>query len=268
MTLTVAAALEHRVGPHGYIHGWIKVADPMGSLAAHTSNLGHLSASREALHKKIVDEMLAGHKPEAHPTATFLGGGPASGKSSVIKVDPNSVHIDADEIKAKLPEYQTLLKRGDSHAAAYVHEESSQIAKRATHEAAARHLSYTLDGTGDSDYDKLLHKVGEARMGGHKVVAHYVTVDTDEAVRRSNARAAKTGRMVPETTIRVTHQQVTNTFARAAANNIFDEATLHDNNGTKPVLVGSKKPGGQWTVKNMNAWDRFLDKGTPEARQG
>lgn len=262
MTITVSQPLDYRVGPKGYIHGWIKVGDPMGSLAKHTRN-GTLSKSREQLHSQIVDKLLEGKTAVAHPTATFLGGGPASGKSSVFgEADPNSVHIDADAIKGMLPEYQDLMRRGKTEAAAYAHEESSLIAKRAMREASQRHLNYTLDGTGDSDYDKLLRKISEARQSGHKVVAHYVTVDTDEAIKRSNLRAAKTGRMVPESTVRAIHQGVTDTFKKAVEHNVFDEVTLHDNNGTSPTLVGEKTPGGQWTVQNRAAWQRFLAKGT------
>ena len=62
-------------------------AVPMGgavdSLAAHTLPDGQLDPAREALHQRIVAEALAHHQPKEHPTALFLGGGTASGKSTI-----------------------------------------------------------------------------------------------------------------------------------------------------------------------------------------
>jgi len=249
------------VGPKGFIHGWIKVGAPADSLAAHTDQDGKLTAARSALHEKIVRDTLAGHAKSARPVARFMGGGPASGKSTVMKgVDPG-VLIDSDGIKAKLPEYRQMTKAGNPAAAAYAHEESSALAKQIMARAAKSGMDFTLDGTGDSGYDKMAKKVAEARSSGHKVHGAYVTVDTDEAVRRANKRAARTGRVVPEPVIREIHSSVTKTFSDAVARDLFDSAELWDNNGPEPVLVGSKPEGGSWTVHNRPAWERFLAKG-------
>ena len=68
---------------------------------------------RKQLHKKIVDTFKK-NKPcivNRQPIAILTGGAPASGKSTFIKkyvdLDPNKVyHIDADEVRAMLPEYE------------------------------------------------------------------------------------------------------------------------------------------------------------------
>jgi predicted ABC-type ATPase len=86
-------------------------------------------------------------------------------------------------------------------------------------------------------------------------------VDTDEAVSRAMKRAEKTGRMVPETTIRQIHGSVSDTFKKAVDHDLFDTAELWDNNGKAPRLIGEKKAGGSWTVHDQGAWQRFLDKG-------
>ncbi|HXJ27213.1 MAG TPA: zeta toxin family protein, partial [Streptosporangiaceae bacterium] len=134
------------------------------------------------------------------------------------------------------------------------------IAKAIQAASIGRGLDFTLDGTGDNSYEKMKGKLDAARKAGYAVHAKYVTVDTDTAVERSRARAAKTGRMVPEATTRAIHAAVSGTFAKLIANDDFDAAELWDTNGPKPLLVGVKPQGGTWTVKDEGAWQRFLDK--------
>ena len=56
-----------------------------------------LTPERAALHQQIIDGILAGHKPQDQPVATFFGGGPAAGKSTALKAShEDSAHIDPD----------------------------------------------------------------------------------------------------------------------------------------------------------------------------
>lgn len=262
---TIQAKLEEirKVGPHGFVHGWKYVGIPgaKDSLNAHLQSDGTLDPDREKLHAQAVEKALAGHTPTGRKTLTMMGGGPASGKSTIGKPGADgSVVIDPDEFKKDIPEYNERIAAGDPSAAAYAHEESSALAKRATATAQARGLDITLDGTGDSSYSKLKGKVDAAHAAGYKVHGKYVTVDTDEAVKRAKARAAKTGRSVPEKTIRETHASVSGAFRKAAENNLFDSSELWDNNGSSPSLVAHKDEGGQFTVDDPAAWQKFLDK--------
>ena len=236
-------------------------AAPKDTLEKHTRADGTLTPERAALHQQIIDGILAGHKPQDHPVATFFGGGPAAGKSTALKAShEDSAHIDPDEIKAQLPEYQQMLDAKDPRAAAYVHEESSLISKKAKKEAEKRRLNYTLDGTGDSDVAKLAGKVSAAKKHGYMTEGKYVTTGTDEAVRRAKARAAATGRHVPETFIRETHAAVSDTYAQAAKMGLFDKTELWDTSNPKPALVAHKEPGGKFTVADEAAWQAFLAK--------
>ncbi len=123
-----------------------------------------------------------------------------------------------------------------------------------------------LDGTGDSDIGKLAGKVSDAKKAGYLTEGKYATVGTDEAVRRAQARAAKTGRHVPETTIRETHAAVSDTYSKAAKMGLFDKTELWDTTGKTPALVAHKEPGGKFEVKDTAAWQRFLDKGNESAK--
>jgi predicted ABC-type ATPase len=255
---SVAAAATGAVKPLGGL-----VADSAGadSVAKYMNPDGTWNAQRAALHQKIVNETLAGVTPKGSPVATFLGGGSAAGKSTVLAgQSADTAHIDADAIKAKLPDYHEKLAAGDKGAAAYVHEESSYLAKAIAAEAAKRKMDYLVDGTGDGSINSMRKKIKQAKAAGHKTVGKYVTVATDEAVRRAQARAEKTGRMVPESVIRQIHAGVSDVFPKLIAEDAYDAAELWDTGGAKPLLVGRKPEGGKWKVADQAAWERFLAK--------
>lgn len=234
-------------------------------MGLHTDASGNFSEARTTLHNDIEAGMLAGKSAQAEPVYVFMGGGPASGKGSILKtgnveLPDDAVHLDPDEFKAKLPEYKSMNGKGDLSAAAVAHEESSYLTKRVSDSAVAGKNNVVLDGTGDSSYEKMAGKVEKAKAGGHRVEAHYVTVDTNEAIRRSDSRAARTGRMVPHETIRNTHASVTGVVRQAEANKLFDKMTLWDNNGSGDPFKVMEQVNGQTTIHDQGAYDKFLAK--------
>lgn len=254
-TGTTPAQAAYDPGERRDDHGRWAGAD---TLTRHTRPDGTLAPGRAALHQQIIDGILAGRQPQAHPVATFFGGGPGSGKSRLAGPD-GAATIDSDAIKAQLPEYRDMLAAGDPRAAQHVHEESSHIAAQAVRQAQARRLHYILDGTGDSDYAKLSAKVRQARERGYAVHGKYVTVDTGTAISRAAKRAEHTGRMVPASVIRETHASVSRTFAQAAAAHLFDRLELHDNNGAEARLIASGE-GSRFAATDQAAYQRFLSK--------
>lgn len=224
---------------------------------------GKWTPERKRLHDKIIAKYLAGQTRKDKPRALFMGGGSASGKSTVLSAGQRTevgVVIDADAIKGELPEYQKMLRAKDPRAASFVHEESSYLSKEIMRQAGEGQVDFTLDGTGDSTLAKLRSKVEAARKGGHSVDALYVTVDTDTAVQRSNERGAKTGRLVPESVVREIHASVSSVFPEAIEADLFDTVELWDTGTTPPTLLGSKPPGGKWAVHNGDGYQAFLDK--------
>lgn len=219
--------------------------------------------ARQRLHDEIVRGLLAGGHPQAHPVVRFYGGGPASGKSVTLHPLRDSVTLDADAVKPRLPEYGQGLKAGRKDAAVYVHEESSDIARQAEREAMTRRFNVTMDGMGDTSVARMTAKLAAARQAGYQVDGQYVTVDTDEAIRRATARAAATGRMVPASVIRQAHQNVSQVLPQLIVQDAFDSLQLWDNNGSRPTLIGEKPRGGSWAVRDETAWQRFLAKGRP-----
>lgn len=261
-TAGVAAATS---GPAANTKEPNPVNQAANTLEKYTRPDGTLDPERQALHDEIVKRILAGHLPQAQPVATFFGGGSASGKSALKADTQDNVRIDADAIKEMLPDYQEMLRAGDERAAEYAHKESSELTKRIEKEAQRRRYNYVLDGTGDTSFEKMAAKVGGARAAGYGAVARYVTVDTDTAVQRAMKRAERTGRMVPETVIRVIHASVSDTFARAADERLFDKLELLDNNEADNRRVIARDDGTGLQVLDPAAYDRFLAKGEESA---
>ena len=208
-----------------------------------------LSAEREELHQKILEDLFKDAYPvtSGNPTFYMMGGGPASGKSSVIKagnitLPKNVIAVDSDAIKARLPDYQSMVAAKNPMAASFVHEESSALAKRAMKIAQKNGYNSMLDGTGDGSIPSLMKKINQARSGGSQVVGYYVTCPTEEAVRRSAARAAKTGRVVMNDVITSTHKKVSQIMPECAQ--YFDRVELFDTmDGVRLVATGGSGKG-------------------------
>ena len=224
---------------------------------------------RDELHTEITDSII-GDVPIAEPgeqVVHFMGGGPASGKGNLIRegladVDRSTmVVVDADEIKDFLPEYQVLRKERATRAAAYVHEESSELSKRVFAESVESGRNTVLDGTGDSSIEKLRAKVSAAREASDdaKVVADYVTVDLEEAVTRARRRGQRTGRFVPEEVVRETHTNISKIFPDILDENLFDDIKLWDTNVQPPRMI-LRKVDGVLEVYDEKAYAKFLRK--------
>jgi predicted ABC-type ATPase len=226
---------------------------------------GNYTPARAAMHDEIVGDALAGVPKSDNPTLYMMGGGPAAGKSSIINngdVTHPDRHVLAnpDVFKEDIPEYRAGLAAGNLDAAKDAHEESSHLNGRVMAAAAAGGHDTVWDGTGDSSIEKLEQRVTTFKRAGFTIQADYVTCDTDAAVARATARAAKTGRQVPESDIRRTHAKVSAIWPEAVRRGLFDRSTLYDTNaGGRPVRIASAE-GTKLTIHNQAAYDRFLAK--------
>jgi predicted ABC-type ATPase len=227
---------------------------------------GKLTSERQRLHD-AVDQKLRGSVPESQTgrTYTLFGGGPASGKSSILRtghvnIDYPAVRIDSDAIKGELPEYRELIKVRDTKASAYTHEESSHLAKRINAAAFKAGQDIVLDGTGDGSFENLRRKTEQARENGYRINAEYATCSVETAVARNKARALKTGRLPPESMLRSVHESVSSVLPRAVTAGLFDNVRLWDTEaGGEPVLVMSAK-GKIVTVHHEGLWETFKAK--------
>jgi predicted ABC-type ATPase len=247
------------------------------SLEKHLDKDGTLSPEREALHRKIIDEMLEGKVPvEGQATMTMLGGGPASGKSSVMSSDtskdPHAVTIDPDAFKEKLPGYAEMAAKTDK-AAGFYHEESSMLAKQFATVVYSENYNTIYDGTGDGSVKSVQKKIADARKHGYRVEAKYVSIDTEEAVRRNKKRYedakanGEIARKPDENIVRATHAKVSDISVACAKD--FDYIEVWDNNGAKGQQKMIASGGGGKGLKVVpgqeEAFKNYLNKGTKGA---
>ena len=188
---------------------------------------------RKVLHDRIIAEGFGEARPAQGPANFYMmGGGPSSGKSTMLMADAvdvpigdEGIQINADDIKTYLPEYVGLMEADQRRAAAFVHEESSQISTRMIQESPQdKHV--VLDGVGDKGAGSVENRLRTAKSRNQRTIANYATLPTEMAVRLSAARGEQTGRYVPEDYIRRAHADVTDTFFDLAKARSLDELYL------------------------------------------
>lgn len=167
----------------------------------HTDKNGNYTDERKALHKKLILEFKKDVVciTKGQPIAILMGGSPASGKSSFVKkfrpylLTNNIMKIDADEIRAKLPEYSGC-------NATQTHLETKDIVNTLISDkniGVPCEFDMLYDGTMNNvrSYEPLIQML---RKRNYKIYIIYIdNVDYDTVVSRMKQRYVKTGRFVP-----------------------------------------------------------------------
>ena len=174
----------------------------------HADADGNYKPDRIKLHRRIVNDLFAHVKciKGNEPLAIFTGGAPASGKSTYLKtipwlmnkqgeINPNIFHIDADEIRAKLPEYE-------GWNASVTHKETQDIVRGVLDKLGEGSCRYDFiyDGTMNTanKYFPLINKV---KGMGYKTFIIFMEVPYSVSMERAIARYKKRGRYVPKEVI-------------------------------------------------------------------
>jgi len=162
------------------------------------------STDRLALHDKIIEDFKGNAvcTDQITPIAILTGGAPGSGKSSFLKKfapylqSDKIVHVDADEIRAELPEYQ-------GWNAFQTHEETRDILNKLmnSYDQPCKH-DIIYDGTMSraSKYRPIIKKLHDL---GYKVFVVYMEVPIEVSKERAlgryqnNKTGTKFGRYVP-----------------------------------------------------------------------
>ena len=226
---------------------------------------------RTAEHEKILAGIFAGHSPSADPTILMLGGGPASGKSSgirsgAVQVPPDAVSINADDVKKQLSDFQEMRDAGRKDAAAWVHEEGSELSKDALKQAAAGGYNVVYDSTGDNSLTNLEGKVASYVAAGYTVNADYMTVPVETALERveergNNPDSPDYGRFVAESVVRSTYASLSTVVPAAIDEKLWTNFHLWNNDnppGVAPTLIASYENRGALAIADQAAWDKFL----------
>lgn len=160
---------------------------------------------RLKLHKKIIDEITKSAVciDQTEPIAIIMGGSAGSGKSTFLKKNAPYMQsdkiwkIDADEVRAKLPEY----KGWNSPA---THEETQDIVKELLddYDQPCKHdLLYDGTMSNAKKYNPIIKRLKQL---GYKVYLVFMDIPKDEAIKRAlgrfknnNGGEAEYGRFVP-----------------------------------------------------------------------
>lgn len=248
--------------------------DAKTSLEKWTDAEGNWLPERVELHDEIVDHFTKNAVPVPEGEEKIfhmVAGGTASGKgtaigSGQINTPPRHVKIDADEIKAKFPEYQEMIAGMDPKAAGYIHLESSHVSERIMQRSVELNSHVVLDGVGDGGIEKVTRRVKRFADQGYKVKADYVTVPTDVALERAHIRSLSgkdKGRKISPTVTKGLHKGVSQDFPEAAAADLFEELHLYDTNipvGQPARPVFSKIKGEEAVIHDQTLWEEFLAK--------
>lgn len=233
---------------------------------------GAYPPERQRLHQQIIDHFFADAKPaQGKAKAIFTAGGAASGKSGLagqssnqefnLDVPDGAVYINPDDIKAMIPEYKALQKLGRSDiAAAATHEESSDLAKLMTAIAMQQNYPIIVDGTGNSRIGKFGGKLKAARDKGYDVEARYAHVPVDEALRREQIRAEKTGRKVAESLLRKQHKTVAQSYQDAIQIPGVHVKVYSTVKRGRPTLIAEKTPDQSLLVHDQDQYAEHLAK--------
>ena len=263
---------------------------------------GNYHPSRAALHADIIDKLLRKHAldeqgkdaglsgtaeylkpPSKDPTVIFTGGGYASGKGGIVKMlqakgewPDDALLLDPDIIKAELPEFQ-LAAIDDPEANLRVYSEAWDIAQEAMKQAQDRGLNVVVDGITDTGADEVAQRVKSFTDKGYvNPRIYYVSVATDEAIKRAQSRAAqgKTAadrRMIPEVIMRAVHRDVSATLpgVMAKAKEMGAEVHVYDTDQGKDEATGKFNPAklvahadanGQIHVPDAGGYQAILNK--------
>jgi predicted ABC-type ATPase len=167
----------------------------------HVSKNGEYTESRKKLHAEIIKEFKEGVVciDKAKPIAVLMGGSPASGKSTFLKkyrpylLTDNLFKVDADEIRAKLPEYK-------GWNATQTHEETGDIVKTLISDkniGVPCKFDFIYDGTMTST-KKYLALVELLKSEGYEVYVVFISNIPKKVVKkRALERYQKSGRFVP-----------------------------------------------------------------------
>ncbi|MBR30684.1 MAG: hypothetical protein CMN77_05185 [Spirochaetaceae bacterium] len=233
----------------------------------HPDEGGEPKESREFLHNLIKQRFLEG-KPTVpsgeKPVAIMMMGGPASGKSTMVKSAglgsmEDFVVADADAVKNLIPEYRVGVNNRLKKAAEMAHEESSYLVKQIREEAINARKNLVIDGTGSktASYEKNIQKL---RDQGYEIKLMMADTPMDVALDRAKQRARKTGRYVPDGVLKGAYAGIPSGFQKIAE--MVDSAAIYDTNvklGEPSRLVYTKTNASE-TIHDSEHYSKFRNR--------
>ncbi len=217
---------------------------------------------RQSLHNRIKKQFLVNTSPvasDSKPEAILMMGGPASGKSSMVKKSglstANFVVADADAVKEKFPEYRQAVNARARNAAYMAHEESSYLVKRIRRTAISTRRNLVVDGTG-SRLDSCLKTLKDLKASGYHTTLMLADCDFEIALPRAMRRAEKTGRLVPEKVMRESYSgSIPENFLKLK--DLVDDFMVFDTRGSENIPIFTRTRGTE-KVHDATRFSEFI----------
>ncbi len=239
---------------------------------------GEITPERKALHEAIIKSVVFGNgkwepKKSETPMAWMMGGGPASGKTFLRQGGffdtpkrGDTVHLDADEIKEMLPEFDALREELKARgmditaAAAAVHAESTYLQREAMKLATENGFNVVVDSTGDGGPKAFARRMDILKDAGYKIKGRVADVSIGKAGKEAEKRKKEQGRGVPVSVVIDTHIDVARAVLYALQEGIYDDFELVDNEDhSNPVTIAAMKDG-ELVIHDKETWTQFIDK--------
>lgn len=235
---------------------------------AYSINFKKYTKERHLLHKKIINMIEvpeSSPKKGQKPVAVLIGGGTASGKTTMRKtiierkLDSKSIRVtvvDFDEIKEYIPEYSFYKKIDINKAATLVHKESCDIGELLLNKLIKENKNFIFEGTmaRTRRYKYLIYKLREQ---GYEIHVYVVDVPIKVAKKRADERAHLTGRKVPHKIIENTHKLVPRTFLEIK--DLVDRFYIYDNQNGLTLIASNN-------FVNHEKYADFIKKVTPNIK--
>lgn len=186
-------------------------------------------------------------KGAERPKAVMLMGAYGAGKSSLLgEVVPDVskfVHVDADQVKEAIPEYQAGLAKGEKDIATKVHQQSKDVAQGMAFNAINTRRNLLFDASG-GDLGEYLMLIGIMRPQDYHITLAMTHISVDEGLKRIAERAVVSGRSIPDDKVRDVYKWVPKNFSQVVQK--VDQAYLFDNmvqKGEAPRLIWETSDG-------------------------
>lgn len=200
------------------------------------------------------------------PVAVLTMGVPASGKSTAVKRMVSLkefVHIDQDQIKEYIPEYQNALMQRARNAANLVQTESSYLADQFRDRAIEDRMNFVFEGVG-RDPEYYMDLIGHLRESGYRIQLVFPHVeDVEGAIQTSTERAEKSGRWVSPDYIRHVAPLVPKNFM--ALKDLVDDFAVFDGD-QEPRPLAWALVNGQEVVPDPKVKERIEQRNDEQLR--
>ena len=221
---------------------------------------GELLPERETLQDAIVLKNNGNKPSQEHPTAVIVGGPGGAGKTNLVNFSnlPDAVHINADHLRAELPEYSTLQQTDPLRASVRTQDEARQMAAKAVDLASNKRQNLIWDNT-SSNPSAVREMIQHLKDQGYRVEMHFVDAPIEHTLQSTAKRAEAENRWIPPYVTDLAHEGAAKSYLRNK--DIADEAHLWTRDPNFDFTkVHDKLPNGKEIIHDQEEYKKYAQK--------